>query len=195
MTYTYAVLDVSPAVYEEVKELLFTAGYQHAFREGDERGPVIDMHGIALRANPKKAEKVPWPYASWAQKERFEKDAPPIAPEERAEIEADIVDWPPLQRQRVRALLDSRCAKPEPAEEGVAMSTTAGRALKAYVFNEEPSPHSEDIHRREKPSIRKLLVDKPLCAKHGGKLKRGPLPPALPCTAGCANETCYRSMA
>lgn len=49
-TYTYAVLDVSPAAYIEIKEKLEKAGYQHAFhddRDGD--GLVIDMHGIALK--------------------------------------------------------------------------------------------------------------------------------------------------
>lgn len=44
MSYTYAVLDVSPAVFEEVKTKLKAAGYDHAF-DGD----VIDMHGIALK--------------------------------------------------------------------------------------------------------------------------------------------------
>lgn len=46
-THTYAVLEVSPAVYREIRESLETAWYQHAFHQGDE-GEVIDMHGIAL---------------------------------------------------------------------------------------------------------------------------------------------------
>ncbi len=46
MTYTYAILEVSPAVYGEVQGKLLEAGYRDAIREG-----VIDMHGIALRAS------------------------------------------------------------------------------------------------------------------------------------------------
>lgn len=49
MTYTYAILDVSPAFYEEVRSKLDSTGYQHAFHQRPE-GEVIDMHGIALRA-------------------------------------------------------------------------------------------------------------------------------------------------
>ena len=44
-THTYAVLDVSEATYREVREKLGAAGYEHAFDRG-----IIDMHGIALRA-------------------------------------------------------------------------------------------------------------------------------------------------
>lgn len=50
MTHTYAILEVSSAVYKEIKDKLEAAGYQHAFhddRDGD--GTVIDMHGIALK--------------------------------------------------------------------------------------------------------------------------------------------------
>ena len=43
MTYTYAVLEVSPAAHAEIKAKLLAAGYQHAI-DGD----TIDMHGIAL---------------------------------------------------------------------------------------------------------------------------------------------------
>lgn len=45
MSHTYAILEVSPAVYAEVRGKLEAAGYQHAFDRD-----VIDMHGIALRA-------------------------------------------------------------------------------------------------------------------------------------------------
>lgn len=52
MTHTYAILDVSPEAYAEIRAKLEEAGYQHAFhtrvRDGEE---VIDMHGIALRAD------------------------------------------------------------------------------------------------------------------------------------------------
>lgn len=51
MTYTYAILDVAPEVYLQVRALLEHAGYQHAFH-ADRDGEVIDMHGIALRADP-----------------------------------------------------------------------------------------------------------------------------------------------
>jgi hypothetical protein len=46
---TYALLEVSPKVYSEISGKLRAAGYDHAFRSGDDdRGFVIDMHGIAL---------------------------------------------------------------------------------------------------------------------------------------------------
>jgi hypothetical protein len=44
-THTYAVLELSPAAYSEIREKLATAGYQHAFK-----GDVIDMHGIGVTA-------------------------------------------------------------------------------------------------------------------------------------------------
>ena len=46
MTYSYAILDVSPGTFDEIAEKLRAAGYDHAFDRD-----VIDMHGIALRAN------------------------------------------------------------------------------------------------------------------------------------------------
>jgi len=49
MTYTYAILDVPPAVYSAVRALLKRADYDHAFHS-DRDGEVIDMHGIALRS-------------------------------------------------------------------------------------------------------------------------------------------------
>lgn len=47
VTYTYAILDVSPAAFQEVAALLVAAAYDHCFDRD-----VIDMHGIALRADP-----------------------------------------------------------------------------------------------------------------------------------------------
>ncbi len=47
MTHTYAVLEVSQAVYDEIRAKLEAAGYDHAFHEDPD---VIDMHGIALQA-------------------------------------------------------------------------------------------------------------------------------------------------
>ncbi len=46
MTYTYAILDVSPEAHQEIHVKLKAAGYQRALHEDG----VIDMHGIALRA-------------------------------------------------------------------------------------------------------------------------------------------------
>ena len=43
MTYTYAVLRISPEAHAEIKAKLLAAGYQHAIK-----GDTIDMHGIAL---------------------------------------------------------------------------------------------------------------------------------------------------
>lgn len=50
-TRTYVLLDVSRATYEEVRAKLELAGYGHVFID-DAGGQRIDMHGIALRANP-----------------------------------------------------------------------------------------------------------------------------------------------
>lgn len=44
-THTYAVLDVTPMAWAEIRRGLEKAGYEHAF-DGD----VIDMHGIGLKA-------------------------------------------------------------------------------------------------------------------------------------------------
>jgi hypothetical protein len=52
MTHTYAVLEVSPAAYAEIREKLDAAGYDHAF-DSHSGAEVIDMHGIALRAEVK----------------------------------------------------------------------------------------------------------------------------------------------
>jgi hypothetical protein len=51
MTYTYAILELSPAAYAEIRAKLEVAGYAHAFekRDGVE---CIDMHGIAVQAEP-----------------------------------------------------------------------------------------------------------------------------------------------
>lgn len=49
---TYAILDVSPATYREIRAKLVAAGYDHAFHV-DEQGEAIDMSGIALRADDK----------------------------------------------------------------------------------------------------------------------------------------------
>lgn len=46
-TRTYAVLEISSAAYQEIREKLEKAGYDHAFHEKD-YGEIIDMHGIAV---------------------------------------------------------------------------------------------------------------------------------------------------
>lgn len=50
-TYTYAVLEVSPAAYDEIKTKLLRAGHKEAVHAGDKRN-LIDMQGIALRRAP-----------------------------------------------------------------------------------------------------------------------------------------------
>lgn len=44
-THTFAVLKVSQSTYDEIREKLQTAAYDHAFHENG----IIDMHGIALQ--------------------------------------------------------------------------------------------------------------------------------------------------
>lgn len=46
-THTFASLAVSRESYQEIRQLLTEAGYQHAFI-----GAVIDMHGIGLVEDP-----------------------------------------------------------------------------------------------------------------------------------------------
>jgi hypothetical protein len=57
MTYTYAVLAISQAAYDEIAKKLRDARYDHAFGTHDDEGrrtEVIDMHGIGIVA-----EKIP----------------------------------------------------------------------------------------------------------------------------------------
>lgn len=49
MTHTYVVLEVSSSAYEEIKELLEKAGYDHVFHKESKDVTLIDMHGIALK--------------------------------------------------------------------------------------------------------------------------------------------------
>lgn len=46
-TYTYAILELSDAAFQEIKQKLEEAGYQDQFHE-DEGRIAIDMHGIAV---------------------------------------------------------------------------------------------------------------------------------------------------
>lgn len=54
MTYTYAVMKVSPSCFEEIKNKLIAVQYEHALHND---GTTLDMHGIALeiQAEPKPA--------------------------------------------------------------------------------------------------------------------------------------------
>lgn len=45
MTHTYATLEISAKAFDEIANKLNDAGYYTAF---DDRGTLIDMHGIAL---------------------------------------------------------------------------------------------------------------------------------------------------
>lgn len=48
VTHTYAILDVSPACYQEIKDKLIDAGYlEHLHREVDYE--LVVMEGLALR--------------------------------------------------------------------------------------------------------------------------------------------------
>jgi hypothetical protein len=60
MTYTYILMDVSPAVYEEIKQKLLAAGYTYAIHNEGQYGFVLDMHGIALKLQ---SEPEPTPHA------------------------------------------------------------------------------------------------------------------------------------
>jgi len=46
-THTFALLELSPAAYGEIRYKLEQAGYQHAFIEDDGK-PIIDMQGIGV---------------------------------------------------------------------------------------------------------------------------------------------------
>lgn len=57
-THTYAVLEVSQTTYNEIRQLLVEAGYQHTFiLEYDSE--VIDMHGIAIQGVSKDMDTSP----------------------------------------------------------------------------------------------------------------------------------------
>lgn len=48
-THTYAVLEISKAAYEEIREKLEAAGYGNQFHN-EGREELIDMHGIAVQS-------------------------------------------------------------------------------------------------------------------------------------------------
>jgi DNA-directed RNA polymerase subunit F len=49
MTHTYAILEVTPGAYEEIRTRLEAGGYADAFHRDDGQ-EVIDLHGLALKA-------------------------------------------------------------------------------------------------------------------------------------------------
>jgi len=58
MTHTFAILGISKAAYEEIRELLKSAGYEHAIMQQVGR-EVIDMHGIAISIQSPELEQNP----------------------------------------------------------------------------------------------------------------------------------------
>ena len=58
MTYSHAVLHVSPATYAEIRAKLDAAGYEHTFYTHD-GAEILDMHGIALQAETTAREESP----------------------------------------------------------------------------------------------------------------------------------------
>lgn len=55
MSHTYAILVVSRAAFAEIAEKLRAAGYDHAFHDD-----LIDMHGLAVRAEPVEPPPAEW---------------------------------------------------------------------------------------------------------------------------------------
>lgn len=49
MTYTYAILTVTQAAWDEIETKLRAAGHEQAIHTDDDEGPLLDMHGIALQ--------------------------------------------------------------------------------------------------------------------------------------------------
>lgn len=50
MTYTYAILEISQAAFDEIADKLRDADYHRAFRRKNHEPDIsIDMHGIAVR--------------------------------------------------------------------------------------------------------------------------------------------------
>jgi hypothetical protein len=53
-THTYAILPLSPAAYQEIREKLLAAGYGHAVHDRNDPAPhsgeCIDMHGLAVQS-------------------------------------------------------------------------------------------------------------------------------------------------
>ncbi len=56
MTYSYAILMVSPETYKEIREALSSAGYSDQFIDKAPCREVINMHGLALEEHPGRCE-------------------------------------------------------------------------------------------------------------------------------------------
>ena len=56
-TYTYVVMEVSPATYAEIRKKLVDAGYDHALHNDGNDHEVLDMHGIALADETKACDR------------------------------------------------------------------------------------------------------------------------------------------
>lgn len=52
MSHTYAVLEVSPEAFAEIKAKLLAAHYDHALSVDGDGVETIDMHGIGLQVEP-----------------------------------------------------------------------------------------------------------------------------------------------
>ena len=58
-THTFVNLAVSKETYEEIKQKLLAAGYNHAFNYNRDEEETIDMHGIGLIKEKEKEEYEP----------------------------------------------------------------------------------------------------------------------------------------
>ena len=67
MSYTYAIMEVSKAVYDEIRAKLVETDYEHAINDHDS-GECLDMHGIALRVESEEQPPAPNPDCEWCQK-------------------------------------------------------------------------------------------------------------------------------
>lgn len=68
VTHTYAILEVSPSTYKEIKEALEKGGYGEQFHTQSGYGLVIDMHGIAIGLKPEKCQEFVRTYSPSATK-------------------------------------------------------------------------------------------------------------------------------
>lgn len=63
-THTYAILDISEAAFDEIRDKLKAADYGHAFHQDGDGHLVLDMHGIAVRKERGEVEFVTMPHVS-----------------------------------------------------------------------------------------------------------------------------------
>jgi hypothetical protein len=55
-SHAHAILPISQAAYEGIRNALAKAGYGHQFRSDGDHGEVIDMHGLAVQQFEPQAE-------------------------------------------------------------------------------------------------------------------------------------------